>query len=89
MEFLGLLKKENNSVTLPSIFVIDEAHALLYDVRIMYMESKTKYRWKMRDIDLSGNKSDENEVTRAPYNVFRRIFRMYTNTWETNTINNH
>ena len=64
---------------LPSIFVVDEAHWLrrkkLEDGR------EEEFDWKLKDIEVQ--KKVEREVTgRSPYNVFRRAFRMFTNSWE-------
>ena len=83
MDLLKLFKKNDKSDCLPSVFVIDEAHALLYEIRHAFDASKVKYVWNLRDIDVNNPKlKTPPQVKRAPYNIFRRVFRMYTNAWD-------
>ena len=64
---------------LPSIFVIDEANGLRY--KNQTKDGGVKYNWIFRDIDFKKNLiSYVSEL--APYNVFRRVFRIFKNTWE-------
>ena len=44
-------------------------------------DEEDKYNWEFRDMVVSANKYD-NVGKRSPYNVFRRVFRIFTNTWE-------
>jgi hypothetical protein len=73
-----LKQKESFEGGLPSIFVIDEAKGLRYP---KHGQREEKYSWKFLDTNVNTTKvitiSD-----RAPYNVFRRTFRMFTNLWE-------
>ena len=39
------------------------------------------YNWRFRDLDMMADKY-VNVGERSPYNVFRRVFRIFTNTWE-------
>ena len=64
---------------LPSIFVIDEAHGLQY--KGLSKDEKEIYDWKFMDFNLNNNEY-RNVDKRAPYNVFRRAFRIFTNTWD-------
>ena len=86
-DVMSLLKQfKQNSVYkhLPSIFVIDEAHGLLYDAKDISEAKRRKYEWKLRDINLRiiEKEKEAMKVTRSPYNIFRRVFRMYFYTWE-------
>ena len=77
MALLG--KLEIKKADLPSIFVIDEAHGLRY--KDYNKDGGVKYNWSFRDKNLSDDTiSDAHE--RSPYNVFRRVFRIFKNTWE-------
>jgi hypothetical protein len=60
---------------LPSIFVIDEA------IGLCYKKSGKRYSWNFYDWDLDKGKRVRVHNF-APYNVFRRIFRMFDCTWE-------
>jgi hypothetical protein len=61
-------------INLPSIFVIDEAKGL------HYRKSGKKYGWNFMDWDIEEDKRVDVE-NRAPYNIFRRVFRMFEYTW--------
>ena len=76
MAMLGKLEIKESG--LPSIFVIDEAHGLR---RRRTPSGLENYDWDFQDIDVSNNESIPANG-RSPYNVFRRVFRMFTNTWE-------
>ena len=64
---------------LPSIFVIDEAHGLRYKGRSK--DEKEIYDWKFMDFNMNADNYG-NVDKRAPYNIFRRAFRIFTNTWD-------
>ena len=64
---------------LPSLFVIDEAHGLQY--KGLSKDEKSKYNWEFRDMVVK-DKKYENVGKRSPYNVFRRVFRIFTYTWD-------
>ena len=77
MELLKELKERNKVQNLPAIFVIDEAQTL----RFRNLQSKSQdYNWTFQDQDI--NDEVHTLVNRAPYNVFRRAFRIFTNPWE-------
>ena len=79
-EVMLLLESFKSSKDLPSVFIIDEAHGLLYK---SLRTPKPPYEWKMRDINLGDVlESEEVTITRAPYNVFRRVYRIFTNNWK-------
>ena len=82
MKLLKQFKQNSLYEHLPSIFVIDEAHGLLYDAKNISEGKKGKYEWNLRDIDLRVGEDEEMKVVRSPYNIFRRVFRMYFYTWE-------
>ena len=65
--------------SLPSIFVIDEALGLQY--KGLSKDEKEIYDWRFQDFNMMADKY-VNVGGRAPYNVFRRVFRIFTNTWE-------
>ena len=44
-------------------------------------DEKEIYDWKFQDMDMKADKY-VNVGKRSPYNVFRRVFRIFTNTWE-------
>ena len=52
MKLLKQFKQNSHYKHLPSIFVIDEAHGLLYDAKNISEGKKGKYEWNLRDIDL-------------------------------------
>ena len=62
---------------LPSIFVIDEYHGLWCEETKRGMRN---YIWCFRDTDVN-TKTSDNVYRRSPFNVFRRVFRMFSNTW--------
>ena len=72
MDMLKRIKGAN----LPSIFVIDEAHGLRNK-----NDGRGNYKWNLRDYNLR-KKAIVEVVNRSPYNVFRRVFRIFKNTWE-------
>ena len=63
---------------LPSIFVIDEARGLRYR---RPGEKGKKYSWNFLDKNVNTSKVVPSH-DRAPYNVFRRAFRIFKNLWE-------
>ena len=73
MNLLKNMAQENCSSHLPALFVIDEAHFLLY-------KSQKGYEWQVRNINWKTRKQYDTCLT--PYNIFRRVFRMYSHTWE-------
>ena len=75
---LGQLKEGMGVLDLPSIFVIDEAHGLR---RRKTISGLNNYEWSFRDTDVN-TKEPVDVHERSPYNVFRRVFRMFTSTWE-------
>ena len=78
-DVMDMLKKLEVEGGLPSIFVIDEAHGLRY--KGLSNDEKEKYDWKFMDFNMNANKYVKVDE-RAPYNVFRRAFRIFTNTWD-------
>ena len=75
-EVMKMLKRiEIKGINLPSIFVIDEAHGL------RHKKDDGNYKWKLRDFNLAKGEPFT-ALNRSPYNVFRRTFRIFTNTWE-------
>ena len=70
---LLLEKLREKNKDLPAVFVIDEAHGL------KYKGMNQNYKWDLQDIF----ENDHRDLPdRTPYNVFRRVFRIYTNAWE-------
>jgi hypothetical protein len=63
---------------LPSIFVIDEAKGLHCKRQ---RGAEKNYNWSFQDWDFGKGRSQK-FLNLAPYNVFRRIFRMFKYTWE-------
>ena len=81
MNLLKNMAKENCSSHLPALFVIDEAHLLLYRSQEAGPNTdKKRYEWQLRDMNWKTRKQFASYS--APYNIFRRVFRMYTNAWE-------
>ena len=80
MNLLEKFKEKSGYKHLPSVFVIDSANGLLYDIKEESKIKKRKYEWTLRDIDVK--RSILVNVTSDPHNIFRRIFRIYKNTWE-------
>ena len=73
---LRKLKEKNHVNSLPAIFVIDEAHGL----KCKNLKStKQDFNWNFRDYC---DKELCSYLSHSPYNVFRRVFRIYTNGWE-------
>ena len=64
---------------LPSIFVIDEANGLRY--KNQTKDGGVKYNWIFWDKNLRKNATSYVSDV-SPYNVFRRVFRIFKNTWE-------
>ena len=60
-------------------FVIDEALGLQY--KGLSKDEREIYDWEFQDFNMMADKY-ENVGKRAPYNIFRRAFRIFTNTWE-------
>ena len=77
-DVMRMLEEFNLEKDLPSVFIIDEAHGLLYS---SIETTKTSYSWDLKDIDLRKTSESEIDISRAPYSVFRRVFRMFTNCW--------
>ena len=67
-----------NGTNLPSIFVIDEYHGLWCEET---KRGNKDYAWSFRDTDVKA-KTSYDVYDRSPFNVFRRVFRMFSNTWE-------
>ena len=78
-DVMKLLKKLGKKNGLPSLFVIDEALGLQY--KGFSKDEKEIYDWRFQDVDLRAQKH-VNIGKVAPFNILRRIFRIFTNTWE-------
>ena len=76
MALLDSLKIKDTD--LPSIFVIDEYHGLWYKKT---KNGKENYAWCFRDTVVKA-KTPSEAYRLSPFNVFCRIFRMFSNTWE-------
>ena len=73
-----LKKMEKYQGGLPSIFVIDEAKGLKFK-RPEEMEKNIIGNFLILNVNTGTSIPVSN---RGPYNVFRRVFRMFKNTWE-------
>jgi hypothetical protein len=71
----NLKQMDTYKAGMPSIFVIDEAKGLKYN------RNGDEYDWGFFDMDVN-NRTFVPIDNRGPYNIFRRVFRMFTNTWE-------
>ena len=69
MALLESLKTKGSG--LPSIFVIDE-----------YQVLKKHYNWSFRDARVRCGSAHDVFSERTPFNIFQRVFRMFSNTWE-------
>ena len=78
-EVMALLESlKMKGTDLPSIFVIDGYHGLWCEET---QSGEENYTWSFRDTDVNA-KSSRGVYGRSPFNVFRRVFRMFSNTWE-------
>ena len=68
----SLTKRKTKIRQLPSLFVIDEARGLFFK-----KPGDEKIDWKFRD-----SYEPKDQINRAPYNVFRRAFRLFDCLWE-------
>ena len=87
MLMLGKISIENNG--LPSVFVIDEAKGLRFKKPTKEAAKSgkkcEKYNWRFRDWNADKNGYDDIKE-RAPYNIFRRTFRMFITPWKLLTL---
>ena len=75
MKLLKQFKQNSIYQYLPSIFVIDEAHGLLYDVKDISEAKKRKYEWDLRDINLSSPVLPEMPGDTRPIQHFSAYFQ--------------
>jgi hypothetical protein len=80
-DVINLLSEFKTDQSLPSIFIIDEAQRLLYK---SLKAPKVPYRWSLRDISFERHRPSGSiiSIVGAPLNIFRRIYRMFTNNWD-------
>jgi hypothetical protein len=76
-DVIDLLEEFRIHKDLPFAFVIDDAQDLLYR-----MQDNTPYRWMMRDIGPNECSSQFSDTEQSPYNIFQRVFRIFSNPWE-------
>jgi hypothetical protein len=76
-DVIDLLEEFRSHKDLPSIFVIDDAQDLFYKI-----PDNKPYEWKMRDISLDNCSEPIFDTRQSPYNVFQRVFRIFSNVWE-------
>ena len=78
-EVMALLESlKMKGTDLPSILVIDGYHGLWCEET---KRGKKNYSWHLRDTDVNA-KTSRKVHERSPFNIFRRVFRMFSNTWE-------
>ena len=78
-DVIEMLKKMGiEKIGLPALFVVDEAKGLRYK---KLGKDEEKYLWVFRDKNLK-TLMFVDIFERAPYNIFRRAFRMFSVPWE-------
>jgi hypothetical protein len=78
-DVMKLLEEFQTDKSLPWVFVVDEAQGLLYENS---ETSQVPFSWILRDIDFGRHSLEENIHDQSPYNVFRRVFRIFSGPWE-------
>jgi hypothetical protein len=79
-DVLKLLDEFQIDKSMPCVFVIDEAKGLLYK---SLETPQIPFSWCLRDIDLREKEpSDCYLYHQSPYNVFQRVFRVFSGIWE-------